>query len=185
MVKKVFALAVAGVLGSVVMVACNSPTSSKPATIFSASQMLLSNNAVQGWDSATGSGVYDTAGLRNAIDGGADAYTAIAPFTQALIQKFGNNQDSAISMVFSYSQQSTAASEFKKRTASQVAMPTPLAPFATSVAIGDTSYTGSVNVYAYFGNCYFEISVSASNRPNEIADAVQILQAYQKKTSAD
>jgi hypothetical protein len=183
---KFFTLAVAGVLAAGILATCNSPTSSKPATLFLASQMRLSDNSAQGWDTATGSEVFDSAAdLYHAIDGQTDAYTAIAPFTEALIQKLGNNQDTSTSMVFSYALQSSAASEFKKRTTNEVAMPTPLPPFAASIAIGDTSTTGGINVYAYFGNCYFEISVTASNRPNQIADAVQILQAYQKKASAE
>ena len=188
MINKFLAWAVAGVLGSVVLMACNSPTSPKPAPLFLAAQMALSDNAVQGWDTTAVShaGTYnDTSALFNTIDGNAGVYWQIAPFTQAFIQGLGNNQDTISSWVFSYANQSTATSVFKNRIFWAVNDSATLAPYSTSVAIGDTIYPIGVKAYAHFGNCYFELIVNSSTRTRAIADAVQFLQVYEKRINAN
>jgi hypothetical protein len=188
MIKKLFDLAVAGVLGIGALAACNSPTSSKPGTIFLAAQMALSGTAVQGWDTTAVAyaGTYnDTTSLFNAIDGQAGIYWIVAPFSQAFIQGLGNNQDTVSNWVFSYAGQSTAASVFKNRVLLSVNDSAKLAPYSTSVAIGDTVSSVGVKAYAHFGNCYFELIVNSPTRTRAIADAVQFLQVYEKKINAN
>jgi hypothetical protein len=186
--KKFFASAVAGVLGFVVMVTCNSPTSSKPGTIFLAAQIAVSDSTVQGWDTTAVAheGTYnDTSALFATIDGGAGVYWQIAPFTQAVIQGLGNNQDTVSNWIFSYANQSTAASVFKNRVFLAVNDSATLAPYSTSVAIGDTISSAGIKAYAHFGNCYFELIVNSPTRTRAIADAVLFLQAYEKKINAN
>jgi hypothetical protein len=170
------------------LAACNSPTSSKPGTIFLAAQMALSGTAVQGWDTTAVShaGTYnDSNALFATIDGGAGVYWQIAPFSQVFIQGLGNNQDTVSNWVFSYASQSTAASVFKNRVLLSVNDSATLAPYSTSVAIGDTVSSVGVKVYAHFGNCYFELIVNSPTRTRAIADAVQFLQVYEKKINAN
>lgn len=186
--KNFFVFVFSGVLGLGLLVVCNSPASSKPETIFSASQMLLSNNAVQGWDTAAVSyaGTYnDTNALFGSMDGQAGIYWQVAPFTQAFIQGYGNNQDTVSSWVFSYANQSTATSVFKNRIHLSVNDSTILAPYSESVAIGDTISSVGVKAYAHFGNCYFELIVNSQTRTQAIADAVQFLQFYEKKINGN
>ena len=185
MAKKFLVVAFAGAVGFAVVAGCNSPTSSKPGIM--ASQMALSNNAVTGWDTTEVShaGTYnDTNALFATMDGGAGVYWQIAPFTQAFIQGLGNNQDTVSNWVFSYANQSTATSVFENRVLLAVNDSTTLAPYATSVAIGDTTFSTGVKAYAHFGNCYFELIVNSRTRAQAIADAVQFLQVYEKKITA-
>jgi hypothetical protein len=188
MIKTFFAFVVSGVLGLALLASCGSPTSSKPATTFSASQMLLSDNTLQGWDTTAVShaGTYnDSTALFATIDGGAGVYWQIAPFTQAFIQGLGNNQDTVSNWVFSYANSSVAASVFRNRVALAVNDSTKLAPYSPSVAVGDTGTSAGIKAYAHFGNCYFELIVNAQTRIQAMADAVQFLQVYEKRINGN
>lgn len=188
MYNKFFAPAAARVLGFLLLASCNPPAPSKPVTIFLATQMALSANAVQGWDTTLVShaGTYnDTSALFAAIDGGAGVYWQIAPFTQAFVQGLGNSQDTVSNWVFSYASQSAATAVFKDRVFLAVNDSAPLSPYATSVAIGDTISPAGIKVYAHFGNCYFELIVNSLTRARAMADAVQFLQAYEKKINGN
>jgi hypothetical protein len=190
MVKKVSALVIAAVLGLGIFVVCNSPTSSTPTPekIVKASDVLLSKNTIQGWDTTyiAHAGTYnDTLSFFNTVNGGAGVYWQTAIFTQASIQGFVNNQDEADCYIFSYANKAAATSTYNYRTFLQVNDSTTLAPFATSVAIGDTVAQQGIQVYAHFANCYFELTFTAQDRAQAKAQAIQFLQAYQAKINAN
>jgi len=188
--KNVWALAVAAVVLVGVTVVCNSSTSPKAAKIFTASELAMTDNAVTGWNTTTISGSHaatynDTGSFFLAIDGGAGEYWNAGAFTQAYIQCLGNSQDTVTCYLFSYANSSIATAEFNHMVLFNVNDSTTLAPFATSVALGDTLAMNYVKAFAHFGNCYFELTFHALDRARGIADAVQFLQVFESKINAN